>query len=119
MDAPAPQDTKVRVEKNGERAYPRPIAALGRLGEARHLGLVLALVILAIVGAATQPGNFFTSSNIVSILALASTIGVITVGVTFVIIGGGIDLSVGALMALASVWATTLATQSYGPVVMA
>jgi ribose transport system permease protein len=35
-----------------------------------------------------------------------------------VIIGGGIDLSVGALVALASVWATTLATQDYGPVVM-
>jgi Ribose/xylose/arabinose/galactoside ABC-type transport systems, permease components len=49
---------------------------------------------------------------------LASTIGVITVGMTFVIMGGGIDLSVGAIMALASVWATTLATQSYGPVVM-
>ena len=31
---------------------------------------------------------------------------------TFVIIGGGIDLSVGALVALASVWATTLATQA-------
>jgi len=30
---------------------------------------------------------------------------------TFVIIGGGIDLSVGAIAALASVWATTLATQ--------
>ncbi|RGA00692.1 ABC transporter permease, partial [Microbispora triticiradicis] len=56
--------------------------------------------------------------NLVSILALASTIGVITVGMTFVIIGGGIDLSVGAVMALASVWATTLATQAYGPVVM-
>jgi ribose transport system permease protein len=119
MDAPAPQDTKVRVENNGERAHPRPIAVLGRLGEARHLGLVAALVILAIIGVVTQPDNFFTSSNVVGILALASTIGVITVGVTFVIIGGGIDLSVGALMALASVWATTLATQSYGPYVMA
>jgi ribose transport system permease protein len=40
------------------------------------------------------------------------------VGMTFVIIGGGIDLSVGALVALASVWATTLATQSYGAFVM-
>ncbi|MFD0733113.1 ABC transporter permease, partial [Planotetraspora mira] len=50
---------------------------------------------------------------------MASTIGVITVGATFVIIGGGIDLSVGAVMAFASVWATTLATQAYGPVVMA
>ncbi|WP_204289666.1 ABC transporter permease, partial [Microbispora amethystogenes] len=91
---------------------------LGRVGEARHVGLVAALVLLAIVGVVTRPENFATSSNLVSILALASTIGVITVGMTFVIIGGGIDLSVGAVMALASVWATTLATQAYGPVVM-
>ncbi|MFI6298248.1 ABC transporter permease [Nonomuraea sp. NPDC050790] len=90
----------------------------GRIGEARHLGLVAALVLLAIVGLVTKPGNFATASNMVSILSLAATIGVITVGMTFVIIGGGIDLSVGAIMALASVWATTLATQSYGPFVM-
>jgi ribose transport system permease protein len=38
-------------------------------------------------------------------------IGVVSVGMTFVIIGGGIDLSVGALVALSSVWASTLATQ--------
>ncbi|WP_433350390.1 ABC transporter permease [Microtetraspora malaysiensis] len=91
---------------------------LGRIGEVPHVGLVAALVLLAIVGLATRPENFATSSNLVSILALASTIGVITVGMTFVIIGGGIDLSVGAVMALSSVWATTLATQSYGPAVM-
>ncbi len=91
---------------------------LGRIGEVPHLGLVAALVLLAIVGLVTRPENFATSSNLVSILALASTIGVITVGMTFVIIGGGIDLSVGAVMALSSVWATTLATQSYGPAVM-
>ncbi len=30
---------------------------------------------------------------------------------TFVIIGGGIDLSVGSLVALCTVWATTVATQ--------
>ncbi len=65
-------------------------------------------------GLVTVPENFATTSNLVSILSLAATIGVITVGMTFVIIGGGIDLSVGALMALASVWATTLATQAYG-----
>jgi Ribose/xylose/arabinose/galactoside ABC-type transport systems, permease components len=92
---------------------------LGRLGELRHVGLLVALGLLAVVGLLTRPENFATYSNLVSILALASTIGVITVGMTFVIIGGGIDLSVGAIMALASVWATTLATQSYGPWVMA
>ncbi|MFC0551242.1 ABC transporter permease, partial [Planotetraspora thailandica] len=95
------------------------VSALTRLGNVPHLGLVVALVLLALVGVVTAPDTFATSSNLVSILALASTIGVITVGATFVIIGGGIDLSVGAVMALASVWATTLATQAYGPWVMA
>ncbi|MEU6731005.1 ABC transporter permease [Nonomuraea wenchangensis] len=90
-----------------------------RLGEMRHLGLLVALAILVVVGLVTRPENFATTSNLVSILSLAATIGVITVGATFVIIGGGIDLSVGAVMALASVWATTLATQAYGPWVMA
>ncbi|MEV5412518.1 ABC transporter permease [Thermopolyspora sp. NPDC052614] len=106
------------TETNSVQAAP-PRLRLGRITEARHLGLLVALALLAVVGLVTRPENFATSSNLVSILALAATIGVITVGMTFVIIGGGIDLSVGAIMALASVWATTLATQSYGPWVMA
>ncbi|TDE33173.1 ABC transporter permease [Nonomuraea mesophila] len=95
------------------------LGSLGGVGEMRHLGLLGALALLVVVGLVTRPENFATASNLVSILSLAATIGVITVGATFVIIGGGIDLSVGAVMALASVWATTVATQSYGPVVMA
>ncbi len=98
---------------------PVPLRSLRERGGLRHLGLVAALALLCLVGLLTRPDTFATSSNLVSVLALASTIGVITVGMTFVIIGGGIDLSVGAVMALASVWATTVATQSYGPLVMA
>ncbi|MFF0307817.1 ABC transporter permease [Streptosporangium sp. NPDC004379] len=94
------------------------VTPLSRLGEVPHLGLVVALALLAVVGLVRVPDAFATTSNLVGILSLAATIGVITVGATFVIIGGGIDLSVGAVMALASVWATTLATQSYGPLVM-
>src|SRR5207342_3590079 len=83
----------------------------------RNLGLVLVLIVLAIIGTATSD-NFLTSDNLRNILVSSSVIGVVTVGMTFVIIGGGIDLSVGALVALASVWATTVATQDYGPAVM-
>lgn len=86
-------------------------------GAGRNLGLVAVLVLLAIVGTVTAE-TFLTTSNLLTILTSASIIGVLTVGVTFVIIGGGIDLSVGKVMALASVWATTVATQSYGPLVM-
>jgi ribose transport system permease protein len=87
-------------------------------GLGRNLGLVAVLVLLAAVGVLTAGQRFWSVPNLLTVLTQASIIGVITVGVTFVIIGGGIDLSVGKVMALASVWATTVATQSYGPLVM-
>jgi ribose transport system permease protein len=84
----------------------------------RNLGLVGVLIALIVIGAVTRPDLYSDSAwvrdNIFTILMQASAIGVVTVGMTFVIIGGGIDLSVGAIMALAGVWATTQATQSFG-----
>jgi ribose transport system permease protein len=84
----------------------------------RNLGLVGVLAVLVIIGIVTRPELYgdagWVRTNIFTILQQASAIGVVTVGMTFVIIGGGIDLSVGAIIALAGVWSTTLATQSYG-----
>ncbi|WFE29749.1 ABC transporter permease [Solwaraspora sp. WMMD791] len=85
----------------------------------RNLWLVGVLVVLVVIGAVTRPDLYsdptWVRNNVFTILQQASAIGVVTVGMTFVIISGGIDLSVGAIMALAGVWATTVATQSYGP----
>ena len=78
----------------------------------RNLGLVIALVILCVVGVITAGDRFASVDNLMTILRLAAVIGVVSVGMTFVIGGGGIDLSVGAIVALSSVWATTLATQT-------
>jgi ribose transport system permease protein len=78
----------------------------------RNLGLVVGLTILCVVGLITAGDRFADVNNILTILRLAAVIGVVSIGMTFVIIGGGIDLSVGALVALSSVWATTLATQA-------
>ena len=78
----------------------------------RNLGLVIALVILSVVGVVTAGDRFADVDNVLTILRLSAVIGVVSVGMTFVIIGGGIDLSVGAILALSSVWATTLATQA-------
>ena len=82
----------------------------GSLG--RNLGLVIALLLICIVGLVTAGDRFGSFDNAMTILRLAAVIGVVSVGMTFVISGGGIDLSVGAIVALASVWATTLATQT-------
>jgi ribose transport system permease protein len=84
----------------------------------RNLVLVGVLVLLLIIGAITRSDIFTDASrlwsNELTVLTQAASIGVVTIGMTFVMIGGGIDLSVGALLALASVWCTTVATQSYG-----
>jgi len=77
----------------------------------RNLGLVVALVLLCLAGVLTAGDRFADIDNVLTILRAAAVIGVVSVGMTFVIIGGGIDLSVGAIVALSSVWATTLATQ--------
>jgi ribose transport system permease protein len=95
-----------RTQPAGNRAGGLLSGGLGR-----NLGLIVALAILCIVGVATAGDRFANFDNLLTILRLAAVIGVVSVGMTFVIIGGGIDLSVGAIVALASVWATTLATQ--------
>ena len=87
-------------------------------GFLRNMGLVGVLVVLVVIGVITRPELYgdagWVKNNVFTILQQASAIGVVTVGMTFVIIGGGIDLSVGAIIAIAGVWSTTVATQSYG-----
>ncbi len=78
----------------------------------RNLGLVVALLLLIVVGAITAPDTFTSVSNILTILRQASIIGVISIGMTLVIIAGGIDLSVGSVMGLASVVATIAVVQN-------
>ncbi|WP_394429046.1 ABC transporter permease [Streptomyces sp. SGAir0957] len=92
-----------------------PSSALKTLRlDVRTLSLLGVLAALIVVGGITQPDSFLDTDNVQLILVQASVIGVVTVGMTFVIISGGIDLSVGAIVALASCWATTVATQEYG-----
>ncbi|MBZ3905026.1 ABC transporter permease [Streptomyces brasiliscabiei] len=82
--------------------------------DVRTLSLLGVLAALILIGGFTKPDEFLDTRNLQLVLTQASVIGVVTVGMTFVITSGGIDLSVGAIVALASVWATTVATQEYG-----
>ncbi|MGB0100295.1 MAG: ABC transporter permease [Nocardioides sp.] len=89
-----------------------PARGLLRGSVGRNLGLVVALLLICIVAVITAGDRFASPDNALTILRLAAPIGVISIGMTFVIIGGGIDLSVGAIVALSSVWCTTVATQT-------
>jgi ribose transport system permease protein len=77
----------------------------------RNLGLVIALVLLIVVGALTAGERFASVDNFLTIIRFASIIGVISIGQTFVITAGGIDLSVGSVMGLATVVASLSAVQ--------
>ena len=77
----------------------------GRLAGARaliHTPLALPVVGLLAVSLlmAFASDNFFTVSNILNVLRQVSVVGILAVGMTFVILTGGIDLSVEAVMAL-------------------
>lgn len=110
---PEPPPDTVRVERGAEQTARRGGSfAVLRSGAGRNLGLVVALALLCLVGTATAGDRFASVDNLLTVLRLASVIGVVSVGMTFVITGGGIDLSVGAILALSSVWATTIATQT-------
>ncbi len=73
-------------------------------GEIQRRGALVVLIAVVIVAALTLD-QFFTGSNIENILLHASFVGLIAVGMTFVIITGGVDLSVGSLAALGGVLA--------------
>ena len=75
-------------------------AGLSRL-DLRVVGPLLALLALFVVGYLVNP-VFLSSTNLMNVLTRSAFIGIIAVGATFVIIAGGIDLSVGAMAAFIS-----------------
>ena len=70
-------------------------------------GIYIAFLILLVFLTVASPA-FLTPTNIINIVRQISVIGIIAVGMTYVIITGGIDLSVGAIVALAGVITTSL-----------
>jgi ribose transport system permease protein len=65
-------------------------------------GIFLALIILLVVGAMSSP-FFLKTTNIVNVSRQIAIIGIVGIGMTFVILTSGIDLSVGATIGLVSV----------------
>jgi Ribose/xylose/arabinose/galactoside ABC-type transport systems, permease components len=68
----------------------------------RRYGIAFIMVVMVIALALAQQ-NFFTGKNIISIFLQISVNGILAMGMIFVITAGGIDLSIGSLLALTSV----------------
>jgi ribose transport system permease protein len=76
------------------------------------VGLVIVCVLMTVV-----TDNFLTFTNLMNVMRQVSIIGIMAVGMTFVILTGGIDLSVGAVMALAGTIASGMMAHGIDPIV--
>ncbi len=82
----------------------------------RDYGLVIALVIIC-AGLTFMSDSFLSVNNLLNVLRQISINGLLAIGVTFVILAGGIDLSVGSILAFSGVVSASLAAGGQPPYV--
>lgn len=80
-------------------------------------GIYLAFLCLCILLSIASPA-FLTPMNVLNVLRQISINGIIAIGMTFVIITGGIDLSVGSIVALSAVTACSFAHPDTYPLIV-
>jgi ribose/xylose/arabinose/galactoside ABC-type transport system permease subunit len=76
-------------------------------------GIFLALILICFL-ISTQTSRFFTETNLMVIFNQVSVNAILAFGVTFVIISGGIDLSLGSMLAVAGVVAALFSKSDTG-----
>lgn len=69
----------------------------------RHETILALLTVLALIALAMLSDKFFTTSNLLNQGRLMSEIGLVALAMTFVIVTGGIDLSVGSILGLTAI----------------
>ena len=70
-------------------------------------GIVIVLILLVVIFSISSD-NFFQSNTMFTIMRQVSVTGIISVGMTFVMLTGGIDLSVGSVAGVMSVFGATI-----------
>ena len=81
-----------------------------RIFRAREISVLLALVVLVIIMSLASP-YFLAPQNVFNVLRNMSTISIMAIGMTMVIITGGIDLSVGSVLAVSAMLTARLMVQ--------
>jgi ribose transport system permease protein len=82
-------------------------------------GTIIAIIVGVLIVTALFVPNFLSISNIPNLLEQMSIVGIVAVGMTFVILTGGIDLSVGSILAVSTVlYALALSNNVPSPVAL-
>ena len=77
----------------------------------RNYGILVALLGLIVTFSIASP-FFATTANVLNILNQVAVVGIVAVGMTFVILTAGIDLSVGSMLAMLSLVSAELSVQT-------
>jgi ribose/xylose/arabinose/galactoside ABC-type transport system permease subunit len=89
----------------------KKIGVLSEVFKIREIGVLLALIILFLTFSFSSP-FFFGLENLLNVLRQVSLLGIISMGMTMVIVSGEIDLSVGAVYGFGSTIAGILMTNN-------
>lgn len=80
------------------------------------VGPLVALVALYVVLSALAPDSFPTAGNLRTMIRQTAVVGIAALGMTMVVILGGIDLSVGSMVAFTTVAVAYLLQAGFGPI---
>ena len=99
---------------------PSPVAARRPLFFfLRKLGPLIGLLFVFVLFSALRPRQFPTAGNLEIMTLQTAVVGIGALGMTAVIVSGGIDLSVGSVVALSTVIVALLLNQGAGPLTAA
>lgn len=96
----------------------KSIRQLFEFSSLREVGIVIVFFVILAILMILSPNAFGKPANLVNILKQASINGILATGMMFVIISGGIDLSVGSIVALAGVIAASFAHPGEYPLIV-
>ena len=96
----AVQKSEIQIQPDQQGRFPTQSKTIRFLADnSIAIGLFLVFAVISIF-----VPYFFTSNNLISVLVQASSLGMMAIGITAVLITGGIDLSIPGMMALSAIF---------------
>lgn len=94
-------EAEARRARRGERA--ESLRRLRRTATGQRFFAVFVLLVVLVVAFTVTQDRFATSANIEALLTSVAILWVVSIGLTFVLLAGGFDLSVGSMLALSGI----------------
>ena len=102
------QDTQTPKQESSKAGLPM---ILTRFFKSEKLGLLVALLVIVLVFQALTEGKYLSQANLINIMIAMAVVGLVTIGESFLLITGKVDLSPGSVAAFSGVLAAILLNQ--------